>query len=207
MIHKQRLALALFFLSLTTGLTFVSQAGAVTPLPAGVTKICSIAFDKDEKRPARIEDGALSCLNEVTLSLKKNPTLKVVIVASADPAKDHAEKDHGDMREQEDASGADLRFEDISMYRAINAKDYLVRWNHAAPAKVIPTTDEHTHSQEAIFYLVPGDADFTHNYLGTTKTNEKVCTVKPCYDPREEYLTPQPRGRILNSRNSSHASR
>jgi hypothetical protein len=83
------------------------------------------------------------------------------------------------------------------MYRAVNTKDYLVRWNHAAPGRVIPTSDEWTSSQRVMFYLVPADANFTNNYLGTTKTNEKVCTVKPCPDPREERLTPQPRNQII----------
>jgi hypothetical protein len=46
-------------------------------------------------------------------------------------------------------------------------------------------------------YLVPAAADFNHNFLGTTKTNEKPCTITPCYSPDEETLTAQHRPRIL----------
>jgi hypothetical protein len=173
-------------------------AGQNKPLPSGVGKICTIAFDKDPKRPARVEDAALDCLNEVSQRLKASPDRKVVLVGTADPVKDHAEEQRGEERMQEDASGSDLRFGDIAMYRAVNAKDYLVRWNHVTPGSVIPTTDEWVSSQQVVvFYLVPADANFTNNYLGTTKTNEMVCTVKPCPDPREERLTPQSRSRII----------
>jgi hypothetical protein len=165
-------------------------------LPRGVEKVCAIKFDQDVRRPARVEDSALTCLNKASERLKGNSSSKLVLVASADPVRDHAEKDRGTMREREDPTGADTRFEDIAMYRAINSKDYLVRWNKAEPARILPTTDEQANSQQVVLYLVPGDANFVHNYLDTTKTNERVCTVQPCYDVREESLTPQPRSRI-----------
>jgi hypothetical protein len=172
-------------------------AGQDKPLPSGVEKVCTITFDKDSKRPARVEDAALDCLNDVSQRLKALPDRKVVLVGTADPVKDHADEQRGEERMQEDASGADLRFGDIAMYRAVNTKDYLVRWNNIAPGRLIPTTDEWVSSQQVVFYLVPEDANFTHNYLDTTKTNEKVCTVKPCPDPREERLTPQSRSGII----------
>jgi hypothetical protein len=186
-----------------TAIVLFSLLGAFTEgralaerLPQGVERVCAIKFDQDPKRPARVEDSALSCLNEAADRLNRDRALKLALVASADPVRDHAEQDHGIMRKEEDPTGADIRFEDIAMYRAINTKDYLARWNKVEPARILPTTNEHVDSQEVIFYLVPGDASFVHNYLGTTKTNERLCTVKPCYDPREESLTPQPRSRI-----------
>jgi hypothetical protein len=172
-------------------------AGQDKPLPHGVEKICAISFDQDSKRPARVEDAALDCLNAVSQRLKASPSQKVVLVGTADPIKDHAEEKRGQERMKEDDSGEDVRFGDVAMYRAVNTKDYLVRWNHAAPGMIIPTSDEWASSQQVMFYLVPADANFTNNYLGTTKTNEKICTVKPCPDPREERLTPQPRNRII----------
>jgi hypothetical protein len=61
----------------------------------------------------------------------------------------------------------------------LNAKGYLARWYGIDPARILPTTDESLHGQDVTFYLVPGSADFNHNYLDTTKTNEKPCSVKP----------------------------
>jgi hypothetical protein len=165
-------------------------------LPAGVERLCSIQFDKDDKRPARVEDSALPCFEEVAATLKKRPDRKVVLVGVSDPVKDHEEKDAGEEREGEDMSGLDIRYEDTSAYRAVNAKDYLTRYYRIDPSRLLPTTNENRHGQDVTFYLVPGDADFLHNYLDTTRINEHKCTVKPCYDPREESDSPQPRERI-----------
>jgi len=174
--------------------------GQELAIPAGVEKVCAISFDKDTKRPARVEDSALSCLEDVAKRLKNNPAVKLVLVASSDPTADHAAKSNGDMRDIEDTTGYDLRYEDIAMYRSINTKGYLTRWYRIDPARILPTTDEYHHNQQVSLYLVPGDADFNHNYLGATKTHEKPCTVKPCYDPREESLRAQPRTRISQTR-------
>jgi hypothetical protein len=172
-------------------------------LPAGVEKLCSIQFDKDIRRPAWVEDSALPCLEEVASTLKQKPDRKLVLVGVSDPVKDHEEKDAGEEREGEDMTGLDIRYEDTSAYRAVNTKDYLTRFYGIAPSRILPTTNENRHGQDVAFYLVPGDADFLHNYLNTTRTNERVCTVKPCYDRREESDSPQPRERIRPATPSS----
>lgn len=172
-------------------------AGAQTaPLPDGVERICAIQFDKDTRRPARVEDSALPCLRLAVKTLKEHPDRKLVLVGVKDPAKDHEAAENGRMREEEDATGLDVRLEDLSAYRAVNTKWYLTRFYGIDPGRILPTTDETIFKQEVTFYLVPGAADFNHNYLGTTKTNERPCTVKPCYTPDEESLKAQPRTRI-----------
>jgi len=168
-----------------------------TSLP-GVERLCSIRFDKDTKRPARVEDSALTCLSEAAQRLRDRPDVKLVLVGVSDVVKDHAADENGQMRETEDNTGYDVRLEDLAAYRSLNTKWYLTRWDGIAPARILPTTDESLHGQDVTFYLVPGSADFKHNYLGTTPTNENPCTVKPCYSPDEENLTAQPRSRIPN---------
>lgn len=165
-------------------------------LPPGVEKVCSIQFDKDAKRPARVEDSALSCFKEAANRLREKPSVKLVLVGVADPVRDHEADENGHMRETEDATGLDVRWEDLAAYRSLNTKWYLTRWYGIDPARIQPTTDESIPGQEVTFYLVPGAADFNHNYLGTTKTNERPCTIKPCYSPDEESLKAQPRSRI-----------
>jgi hypothetical protein len=167
-----------------------------SPLPVGVEKVCSIQFDKDTKYPARVEDSALSCLQQAAKSLKDNPAKKLVLIGTADIVKDIRAVENGHMRETEDATGADVRFEDLAAYRAVNTKGYLVQWLHLDPTRILPTTNDWIDGQYLTLYLVPGDADFNHNYLGTTKTNETPCTITPCYTPDEESLQVQPRSRI-----------
>jgi hypothetical protein len=172
--------------------------GNTVPLPSSVESICTIHFDKDTKRPARVEDSALLCLSKAAQKLQDRPDVKLVLVGVSDPVKDYAADQNGKMREHEDNTGYDVRLEDLAAYRSINTKWYLTRWYGIDPARILPTTDESVHGQDVTFYLVPAGADFNHNYLETTKTNEKPCTVKPCYPPDEETLTAQPRTRIPN---------
>ena len=176
-----------------------AQAGAkgqVKPLPDGVEQLCAIQFDKDVKRPTRVEDSALGCLEMAVKRLKARPDAKLVLVGVKSFERDHEAEGNGKMRETEDTTGYDVRLEDLAAYRALNTKWYLSKWYHIDPARILPTTDEFRQGQEVTFYLVPGDADFYHNYLDTTKTNERPCTVKPCYPADEESLAAQPRARI-----------
>lgn len=181
---------------------FSSSSGAraqVAPLPAGVEKLCAIQFDRDQKRPARVEDGALPCLELAVKRMTADSNVKLVLVGVKDLSKDHEASENGKMREKEDTTGYDIRLEDLAAYRSLNTKGYLVRWYRIDPARILPTTDESGFGQTVTFYLVPADADFNHNYLGTTKTNERPCTVKPCYPVDEESLAAQPRSRILTA--------
>ncbi|KAA6460423.1 hypothetical protein DYQ86_15475 [Acidobacteria bacterium AB60] len=171
-------------------------SGQRLPLAPGVTKVCAISFSRDAKRPARVEDSALACLQEAADLLKRSPDIKLVLVGTSHPLYDHAEQDHGMEREGEDMTGTDIRFSDVAAYRAINTKNYITHWLSADPARVIPTTDEYALGQSVIFYTVPTDANFSRNYTNTTPINESTCTVKPCPNSIEDVLTPQPRSRI-----------
>ena len=159
--------------------------------------LCAIQFDQDQKRPARVEDSALPCLELAVKRMTADATVRLVLVGVKDPSKDHEASENGAMRETEDTTGYDIRLEDLAAYRSLNTKGYLVRWYRIDAARILPTTDESDFGRTVTFYLVPGDADFNHNYLGTTKTNERPCTVKPCYPADEESLAAQPRSRIL----------
>jgi hypothetical protein len=177
------------------GIPSLAQAHGKPAPPAGVEEVCAISFDKDSLRPARVENSALPCLKQAAARLKSSPDRKLVLVGVKDPARDHEAPDNG--REEEDATGFDVRLEDLSAYRAVNAKWYLVNYLHANATRIIPTTDEGYFAQTVTFYLVPASADYNHNFLGTTKTNEKPCTITPCYSADEETLLAQHRGPIL----------
>jgi hypothetical protein len=176
-------------------LSALAQAHQKPVAPSGVEEVCSISFDKDLLRPARVENSALPCLKQAAARLKANLDRKLVLVGVKNPAKDHEAPDNG--REEEDATGFDVRLEDLSAYRAVNAKWYLVHYLGANATRIIPTTDERYFAQTVTFYLVPASADYNHNFLGTTKTNEKPCTITPCYSPDEETLSAQRRPPIL----------
>lgn len=166
------------------------------PLATSVKNVCTIEFDKDSRRPARVEDSALPCLEQAAKRLKATPNVKLVLVGISHPLYDREDQDHGMEREGEDMTGLDIRFSDVAAYRAVNTKAYLTQWLGADPTKIIPTTDEYALGRQVVIYIVPGDASFFHNYTKTTRTNESKCTIKPCPNPIEDVLTPQPRPRI-----------
>ena len=184
-------------LALAASMPSLSQAHQRPAPPTGVEEVCTISFDKDPLRPARVENSALPCLKQAADRLKASSDRKLVLVGVKDPAKDHELTANGSDREEEDATGFDVRLEDLSAYRAVNAKWYLVHYLHSDATRIIPTTDESYFAQTVTFYLVPSSADYNHNFLGATKTNEKPCTITPCYSPDEETLTAQPRPRII----------
>jgi hypothetical protein len=184
-------------LAFATSISLPGQVRQKPAAPAGVEEVCSISFDKDALRPARVENGALPCLKNAVERLNTSPDRKLVLVGVKDPAKDHEATGNGSDREEEDATGFDVRLEDLSAYRAVNTKWYLVHYLNADAKRILPTTDEGYFAQLVTFYLVPASADFNHNFLGTTKTNEKPCTITPCYSPDEETLAAQHRPRIL----------
>ncbi len=174
----------------------VGKSVIPNPLPPGVEKIGLIVFDKDTVRPARVENSALFTIEEAVKRLNNAPDKKLVLVGQADLKRDTSAQNRGMEREEEDTSGRDVRWEDLAAYRALNTKWYIATYYHIDPSRILPTTDDYIDGQIVTFYLVPGTADYNHNFLGTTKTNEKPCTVKPCYTPDEETLSAQPRSRI-----------
>ncbi len=63
----------------------ILTAPYVPPAPHAQA-LCSIAFDKDKLRPARVDNEARACLDEVALDLEKQPDAKAVIVGKATAA-------------------------------------------------------------------------------------------------------------------------
>lgn len=83
------------------------------PLPPGVEKIGSIVFDKDTVRPARVEDSALSAIEEAVKPLKNAPGKKLVLVGKADLKRDISAQNTGMERDEEDTTGRDVRWKDL----------------------------------------------------------------------------------------------
>jgi hypothetical protein len=69
-----------------------------------------------------------------------------------------------------------------------------------------PASESTTAKQPSLSFRIWAEPSYQRTptspttYLDTTKTNEKVCTVKPCPNPREERLTPS---RVIESSKSS----
>ncbi len=57
------------------------------PVQAQVTTqaLCTISFDRDAKRPTRVDNEAKACLDDISLALQRDPGAKLGIVGNATP--------------------------------------------------------------------------------------------------------------------------
>jgi hypothetical protein len=126
--------------------------------------LCAISFERDNKRPARVDNEAKACLDEVALSLKRQSDAKAVVVGSATAKEKTAKKGH-----------QKAKAVDFAAMRAVNVKDYLVAQGIDA-ARIGAATDS-ADGQKVADYLVPRGATFTADVEGAVAVDES--TVKP----------------------------
>jgi hypothetical protein len=76
-----------------------------TPIVAETQDLCHISFERDHRRPVRVDNEAKGCLDDIALTMQQQADAKLVIVGNSS-ANEHAE------------AGAE---------RALNARQYLVQ--------------------------------------------------------------------------------
>jgi outer membrane protein OmpA-like peptidoglycan-associated protein len=138
------------------------QAPYVAPVPHAQA-LCSITFEKDPKRPERVDNDAKACLDEVALDLQKETDATVVVVGDSTAA-------------EKAPKGKHARGEDFAAQRAVNTKDYLVTEKGIDASRITVKTGGED-AQEVQNYLVPSGADFASEVPGTTAVDESA--VKP----------------------------
>ncbi|HEX7157986.1 MAG TPA: hypothetical protein VF214_03145 [Edaphobacter sp.] len=95
--------------SCTTSVTVVAPA---PPAPT-TTSLCSITFDRDKRRPTRVDNEAKACLDDVALNLQRASDAKLALAGNATAA-------------ERAAAAKRKNAPDPAAVRAVNTKDYLV---------------------------------------------------------------------------------
>jgi hypothetical protein len=151
-----------------TGSTSVTiTAPYVKPIPHA-SALCSITFDKDEKRPTRVDNEAKACLDQVTQALKSDSTATVVVVGES-TAKE---------KEMKEGKGKKAKPVWIAAQRAVNTKAYLVTEEQSGiDASRVSARTGTTDGKTVEDYLVPSGATFDTDVQGTTAVDETA--VKP----------------------------
>ncbi len=121
--------------SATTTVTIVPPP---PPPPPPTRPLCSQSFERDRKRPVRVDNEAKGCLDEIALELGREPDAKLVIVAHSDAA------DQPEAAEQ----------------RAVNVKRYLTTEKGIDPSRIELRTGPAT-GRTADAILVPAGATFS----------------------------------------------
>lgn len=138
----------------TTNTAVTILAPYVAPVPH-TQALCSVAFEKDKKRPTRVDNEAKACLDEVALSLQRQTDAKAVVVGEAATSEKIAKK------------GGNAKFvKDLAAQRAVNVKEYLVT-DKGIDGSRVSTVTGLKDSRLVENYLVPSDATFGVDIAGT----------------------------------------
>jgi len=143
---------------------------APPPPPAPKTEaLCSLSFEKDKRRPTRVDNEAKACLDEVALDLQKQSDAKAVLVGNSDAK----EKAKTAKQEKYAAKHKRAKVEQFDAQRAVNAKDYLVTEKGIDASRVSTATGTQD-GQTVENYLVPAGANFGSDVQGTTPVDESA---------------------------------
>ena len=63
--------------------TSVTVSAPPPPVVAQAKSLCSINFDRDVKRPSRVDNEAKACLDDISLALQQDPQSKLDVVGNA----------------------------------------------------------------------------------------------------------------------------
>jgi hypothetical protein len=151
-----------------TATTPITIEAPYIPPPPTISSLCSITFDKDTKRPTRVDNEAKACLDDVALTLQSKSDAALAVVGSSTPdekAPPKHPKKHAVV-------------EDFAAQRAVNTKDYLVTEKGIDASRITVYTGSGS-DKKVEDYLVPSGATF--DVAGATKitTEVKPETRKP----------------------------
>jgi outer membrane protein OmpA-like peptidoglycan-associated protein len=149
--------------------TTVDVQAPPPPPPPKTQTLCSITFNKDTRRPTRVDNEAKACLDDVALNAQQKPDATIVLVGNSAPTKTPKTR-----WEREHWPTADK----LAAQRAVNTKDYLVT-EKGIDASRIQVRTSTSGQNEVDDYLVPAGANFDNDVPGTTAVDESQYTAQP----------------------------
>ena len=133
------------------------------------TSLCAVNFERDTRRPARVDNEGKACLDDLALNLQRSTDSKLYVVGnSATPTV------HGRHREADIAK----RKQKLAEERAVNTKDYLVKEKGIDPSRVVVYTGTED-SNTVANTLVPAGADASSMTSSITPIDESTVKAQP----------------------------
>jgi hypothetical protein len=129
------------------------QAPAIAPQPV-TSELCSIHFERDGRRPSRVDNDAKACLDDIALKLQSSSDAKIAIVGNV--------------------SSGESKDKKLAEERAINTKAYLVGEKGIDSSRIAAYTGSQD-GKTASAVLIPAGATFDAS--GATSVDESA--VKP----------------------------
>jgi outer membrane protein OmpA-like peptidoglycan-associated protein len=147
--------------SCTTTVTVVAPA----PPPAvTTTSLCSIMFDRDKRRPNRVDNEAKACLDDIALNMQRSSDAKLAVIGNASST--------------EKAGAA------AAAARAVNTKDYLVTEKGVDASRISVFTGSQD-AKTVASTLIPTGA--TLDQTGLTPVDESAVKAVPRSAPARHH--------------------
>jgi outer membrane protein OmpA-like peptidoglycan-associated protein len=144
---------------------------APPPPPAPTTSaLCSINFERDTRRPARVDNEAKACLDDISLNLQRSSDAKIAVVGNAS-SDEKVEKRH------RKAQGEKLAAE-----RAYNTKQYLVTEKGIDASRISVYTGSQD-GKTVTTTLIPAGATLDNS--GLTPVDESAMAAPPAKKRRK----------------------
>lgn len=143
--------------------TVTVNAPAPPPAPQ-VSNLCSINFDRDKRRPTRVDNEAKACLDDISLNLQRTSDAKLAVVGNAASGERNGAK--------------------VAAERAVNTKDYLVKEKGIDASRVSVFTGSQD-GKTVTTTLIPAGA--TMDSTGVTAVDESAVKVQPRTAPAHHH--------------------
>ncbi len=141
----------------TASQTTTVTVNAPPPPPAPTTSnLCSINFDRDKRRPTRVDNEAKACLDDISLNLQRSSDAKLAVVGNA--------------------AGGERMGNKLAAERAVNTKDYLVKEKGIDASRVAAYTGTQD-GKTVTMTLIPAGA--TLDSTGITAVDESAVKARP----------------------------
>jgi outer membrane protein OmpA-like peptidoglycan-associated protein len=154
--------------SATTTVTVVAPPPPPPPPAPTTSALCSVNFERDKRRPTRVDNEAKACLDDVALSLQRSSDAKLAVVGNATANKEKT------------VPKGRKKVTDLAAARAVNTKDYLVSEKGIDASRIQVYTGS-TDGQTVTTTLVPAGANLDSS--GLTPVDESAVKAVPRTPP------------------------
>jgi hypothetical protein len=107
--------------SATTSVNVIAPPPPPPPVAPLASSLCPVSFERDATRPARVDNEAKACLDDIALNLQRSTDAKLALVGNQD-AKESATKN---------------KKTTFAAQRAVNTKQYLVNEKGIDPSRIL----------------------------------------------------------------------
>jgi hypothetical protein len=153
--------------------TVTVSAPVVVAPPVVTSNLCSVSFDRDARRPTRVDNEAKACLDDIALNAQRDTNAKLAITGSETASE--RERGHGRRKVTTD------RF---AQERAVNTKAYLVNEKGVDASRISVYTNT-TDGKTAATTLIPSGATLSTD--GLTPVDESAVKVIPRTAPARRH--------------------